>query len=500
MPKEIRQDTTKQRPQTMQDSIDLLRLSADYLRHWWIILLCLLVGAGLGWGHTYLNQVTTYTSESLIYVNINKVSLGSTSISVSDFSSSVALANRYTVAIQSRRVLEKAIAEHDLHYTYGQLKSIVSVKAMGETEFLSVQATLTDPVEAAKVTNAVTESLIEIMNTLVEGNNAVILDKGQIPTVGNGPGFRRNAMVGGLLGAALCIGVLTLLYLMDNTVKNQEDLYQIYRIPVLSSVPDHAVAESGGYNYGYGKKKKTVGKKRNFCGWDSMSFSGQEAYKLLRTNVEFSFPKEKVDASGRHLGRVVGITSSRPNEYKSTTVVNLAIALAESQKKVLLLDCDLRKTDIVRRLELHGKKGISDFLVAGGNPDDMIHHGVVMPNLDVFSGGTYPPNPSELLGSRSMVELVNQMSLKYDFIIVDLPPLAEVSDALVAGRFCDGMLMVIREAFTSRKDLEQSFREIEYAKLRLLGLVLTGDAQHATFKKYNYYKGYSYGYRHKGKS
>lgn len=500
--KEMKSDDFRRKKDFPQqpESIDIQKLAMALLRRWWAIALCFLIGAGAAWGRTVYMTVPTYTTNALIIVNMSKVSLGNTGITLGDFNSSVQLGNRYTVAITSRRVLEKAIAEYDLPYSYGQLRGMVSVRSVNDTEFLSISATATDPVAAAKAANAVTASLIEIMNTLVEGNNALVLDKAPIPTVSNGPNLQRNVMMGGVVGAALCCGVLALLFLLDNTIKDTEELYSLYRYAVLSSIPDHAdTGYQNRYGYSYSKKKpgdsqkkpkKTAKKNNVFCGWEDISFARREAYNLLRTNVEFSFAKE--EASDR--GRLIGITSSVPNEFKSTTATNLALSLAEEGRKVLLLDCDLRKTELRPRLELEEKRGLSDYLVSALPLQELIQHGVYSPKLDVLLGGTFPPNPSKLLASQRMKELAEKLAEEYEFVIVDLPPLLEVSDALVAGRFCDGMLMVIRRNFAVKRDVEQSFREIEYAGIRMLGLVMTGSEEHTGMYKYKKRYGYRYGY------
>lgn len=484
-----------------EEMIDLMELAKVLLTYWWAILLSLIIGISAAWGYTNYMVAPTYSANALIYVNVSKVSLGNASINLTDFSNSVDLANRYTVAIESRRVLEKAIAEYDLEHTYQQLKSMVTVRAVNDTEFLSVTVTSTDPSDAAYVANAVTNALIEIMNTLVENNNAVILDTARIPSSSSGPNYRRNMMMGGLSGIVICCGMLVLLSLLDNTIKSKEDLYAKYNYPLLSAIPDHAVSPKGHSKYSkYEADDKQSAetsaqktKMRNYCGWREVSYLGQEAYKLLRTNVEFSFAKDvnQASADGKK-GRVLGITSSVPGEFKSTTAVNLALSLAEEGKRVLLLDCDLRKTELQRRLNLTGTKGISDYLVSDCRLEEILHSGVFMEHMDVMLGGTYPPNPSELLSSQRMADLVQSMAKRYDYIVVDLPPLGQVADALVAGRFCDGMLVVVREQFASRTEIDQTFRKIEYADVNLLGVILTGDAEYSGFKKYGYYKKFGY--------
>ena len=216
-----------------------------------------------------------------------------------------------------------------------------------------------------------------------------------------------------------------------------------------------------------------------------LSFAITEAYKLLRINLLFSLPD-----NGKC--RVVGVTSSIRGEGKSTTSINLSYALAMLGKKVLLLDADLRLPSIATKLGISGEHGLSEMIIKlGGKRNDI----QVMPeseNWHVLTSGSIPPNPSEMLGSPEMKELIGELSENYDFIIVDLPPVNIVSDALIASEFLDGVIVVVRQDFSKRREVTKCVKHLELAGAKLLGFVMGGVSE--SHRKYKKKRGYGYGY------
>ena len=198
------------------------------------------------------------------------------------------------------------------------------------------------------------------------------------------------------------------------------------------------------------KERSERAKQREFL-CEHLSFAGKEAYKRLRTNLQFSFPEGESECS------VVGITSSQPAEGKSLTSVNLAYSLAQLNKKVLLIDADMRRSSIDTKLNIDAKPGLSNLLTdvntSGGSikkyiPDDESIGFSVLPAGDV------PPNPSELLNSDRMSRLMAKLRAMFDFVVIDLPPVGAVTDAQAISRLVDGMLVVLREDHTSKYVLE----------------------------------------------
>ena len=194
----------------------------------------------------------------------------------------------------------------------------------------------------------------------------------------------------------------------------------------------------------------------------NLSFAATEAYKLLRTNIMFSFPEE-----GK--GNVIGFSSAVQSEGKSSTACNTAYALAEAGKSVLLLECDLRKPTIASKLDLNRSPGISNLLVTREDYKELVRHCTMAPGMDIITAGDIPPNPSELLSSNRMEQVMEQLRQDYDYIIADLPPVTVVADALSMSRFLDGIIVVVGAGLTDQKLLAEALRQLEMVDVRILG-------------------------------
>lgn len=217
-----------------------------------------------------------------------------------------------------------------------------------------------------------------------------------------------------------------------------------------------------------------------------LPFAAAEAYKRLRTNIMFALPDEQ-------RCRTVGITSACGGEGKSTTSVNLAYMLAEAGERVLLIEADMRLPTICKRLHLQLAPGLSNVLARQNGVNEVVQPAGLHEKLQVISAGDIPPNPSELLGSKSMRTLMEVLCGNYDFIVLDLPPVTEVSDAIVASKLVDGMLVVVRQDYAVRRALAETMQQLRFAEAKILGFVMNQSdiqAKGKYKKKYKYGKSY----------
>lgn len=219
---------------------------------------------------------------------------------------------------------------------------------------------------------------------------------------------------------------------------------------------------------------------------ENLSFSAAEAYKLLRTNLMYSIPNKEG-------GRVVGITSSTRGEGKTTNAINLAYTMAETGAKVLLIDGDMRLPNVAKRLALNGKIGLSGLLVGLYDEGKAVQESGILPSLTVMTSGTLPPNPAELLGSERMRMAVEKLRNQFDFVVIDLPPVNIVTDALIVSGLVDGMIVMVRQDYTDRRALKECMSSLELVGAHVLGFVME-DAQEEG-GKYGRYK-YRYGRRY----
>lgn len=237
--------------------------------------------------------------------------------------------------------------------------------------------------------------------------------------------------------------------------------------------------------FGFGKKKEQKAARRlQLIASKSMPFRYVEAYKDLRTNLNFIAATE--DASS------FVITSALPEESKSSVSINLAVALASGDKKVLVVDCDLRKPALHRYLKIgHGNKGIANVLSGERTLEECIFVSKDL-NIHVIPAGTVPPNPSELLG-KGMPALLQQMKEKFDYVIFDAPPVSLVTDASVLGRIADGVILVVRSRYASKDTVMQAKQKLCNVGIKIFGVVLTRFDE----KKIRGKSGYSYSYYYK---
>lgn len=225
--------------------------------------------------------------------------------------------------------------------------------------------------------------------------------------------------------------------------------------------------------------KKTVKKagsgRDNFLLTEKAPFVMQEAYKSLRTNIMLSLPGTEC--------KCIGVTSPTPGDGKSTTATNLAITLAQIGKRVLLIDSDMRLPSVAGRFRITATPGLSDFLVGEARIEDVVRN-LEKHGIQVLPAGSIPPDPTGLLESKQMNHLITALRNIYDFVVIDLPPVTTVPDAVILSKYLDGYLLVARENRTEHRRVAEMLRQLQMADAKILGFVTTG----GTVGSGNYYR------------
>ncbi len=234
------------------------------------------------------------------------------------------------------------------------------------------------------------------------------------------------------------------------------------------------------------KKKKKEPRRLQLITSKTMPFPYVEAYKSLRTNLNF------ISAANNAHSFVV--TSAVPEESKSNVTVNLAVALASGDKKVIIVDCDLRKPVLHKYLKLgHNSKGVTNILSGEATMDRCVYKFEDL-NIHVMTAGVVPPNPSELLEQDKMRDLVETLKQHFDYVILDAPPVSVVTDAAIVGRYVDGALLVVRSRHAPRETVQLAKRKLEDVKVKIFGVILTRFSAKKAHKNSAY--SYSYGYEY----
>lgn len=321
-------------------------------------------------------------------------------------------------------------------------------------------------------------------------SNIRTIDQAAIPLSPSSPNLRLNLLLGMIVGLMLGVGVAFVQEYLDNSIKSPEDVERHTGLPSLGIVPDIASLAAGGYggaySYGHGDYTQEITGTTDI---ETVTFtqprsSIAEAYRSLRTSVLLSRAGEPP--------KVVVVTSSQPGEGKSTSSMNLAIALAQAGKKTLLLDADLRKPRVHGILDLKPDVGIVSFLTGGQSLDQVIID-TRIDNLWALPCGPKPPNPAELLGSDMVKELIKTLRQHFDTIIIDTPPISAVVDPLEMAALADGVLLCVRAGVTPHQMVERSVRKLREIQAHTLGVILNGVDVTGSGYYGKYGKSYRYG-------
>jgi capsular exopolysaccharide synthesis family protein len=221
------------------------------------------------------------------------------------------------------------------------------------------------------------------------------------------------------------------------------------------------------------------------------SFIVQEAYRTARTNLIFALASDNEEKA-----KVLCVSSANSGEGKTTTTLNLAITFAQTDSKVLLIDCDLRKPRIHQYLGVVKTDGLTTILSKQKTFEEVVYHNL-RPGLDCITSGSIPPNPAELLGSEAMRSLIEELKEMYDYILIDTPPVTVVTDAVALSKIVSGVMLVVREGYTDHESIEQSLKLLRMAEAKVLGFFVNDiDIMNVNYGTYrtNYGKGYRYKY------
>ncbi len=289
------------------------------------------------------------------------------------------------------------------------------------------------------------------------------------------PKRRQNLILGTILGLILGIGAAFIFEYLDTSIRDPKDVESITGRPVLASIPIIHIKGS--------RTSDEVARiEARFITHLNPRSSVAEAYRILRTNVAFTSIKSPVCS--------IVVSSSIPQEGKSTVIGNLAITFAQMGNRVLIVDTDLRKPVFNKIFKDRPVKGLSDVLVGREKLKDALIK-TNIENLDLLPSGTLPPNPSELLGSAKMKALIEELKGQYEYLFFDAPPVLGVADASILGSLCDGLLFVVWFGRTGRDLVIESMKVLENANTRVLGVVLNGvDIGRRYRSRYYYYHYY----------
>ncbi len=320
-------------------------------------------------------------------------------------------------------------------------------------------------------------------------SNIRIVDPAIPPEKPVKPKKKMNLLLGMFMGLGLGVGIAFIKEYMDHSVRSSEELEKM-GITTISIVPKIDIKSSLDKINKLGKldEEEYALKSRMISHYDPKS-TVAEAYRTLRTNIQFLNPDKPI--------RSMVVSSAGPGDGKSTTVVNIAIAFASLEKKILLIDADLRKPVLHKVFDVPKSPGLTQRLIQDLNDQDVIRETEV-PNLYLVTCGDIPPNPSELLASQKLKDFIERMKEKFDIILIDSPPIIAVTDASILSKMTDAILLVVKAGNTDVRVLKRAIDLLTQVKTNLVGAVLNGVNISAGYDSYYYYYHYYYYYADTG--
>lgn len=379
----------------------------------------------------------------------------------------------YPELVKTEAVLQPVIKDLGLDMTTTDLADVVTATNPTNTFMVDISAEVGDPQQAADIANSVAKNLADQISSDLYNNSSssgspiklTVVQKAQTPTGQSSPNIPLYLAAGLILGLIVGIGVALLKDILNTKVDSTDDVRELTHASSLGTVPQATILDDS--------RPVVVAQPAG---------SEAEEFRRIRTNLSFL----TTTATQGH-GRLLVITSTDPSEGKTTVSSNVAAALAEEGKSVLLIDADLRHPPVAHKFGIEGHVGLSHVLSRQASPADVIQK-YWKPNLHIMPAGKRPANASILLNSDLMKEMVEQALTQYDYVIIDTAPMSVANDATVFGRMAGGLVLVTGKGVVEKKELENTATALQAAEVPILGFIFNfADPKKIHSKNYYYY-------------
>ena len=436
-----------------------------YLKKYIIIMVLVAVGAVAAM-YFYDTQIKTPMYNSYTTVILAQQASENSSLTQSDITVNQKLVSTYSEIVKSKLVLQKTIDELHLDTDYDTLNSHVSVKPVENTEIIRISVTDADAAMAPEIANTIAKNFIEQVSSIYDLNNVSVIDQAQKDDTPSNNTLTRDLAIAAIISIFGVLAIVFIIFYFDDTVKYSDDLEKRIGMPIAGKIIQSDVKTKNPTELLVAKYPKSM---------------VSESIKALRTNLQFT----NVD---KNIGTIL-ITSSQASEGKSFVSSNLAISFAQAGKRVLLIDCDLRKGRIHKMFGLPNVLGLSNLLTDALTNIAKYVQKTDFKNLSIITRGTIPPNPSELLGSKKNKSLIEGLAKRYDVIIFDGTPCNGVTDSVIMSTLVDAVLVVTKDSATPKNVLQATKEALEKVDAPIAGVVLNSIDKKVA-KYYSYYGKY----------
>ncbi len=418
----------------------------------------------VGGAFFYDTQVKIPMYSSYTTVILAQQANANSSITQSDITVNQKLVSTYSEIVKSKLVLQQTIDQLNLDENYDTLNKHVSVKAVESTEIIKISVTNKDPETASTIANRIAANFIREVSNIYDLDNVSVIDKAQVNDAPSNNTLTRDLAVAAIVAIFGVIAIAFIIFYFDDSIKYSEDLENKIGMPIAGKIIRSDIeAKNRGTELIVSKYPKSM---------------ISESVKALRTNLQFASVDKELNT--------ILITSSLTNEGKSFISSNLAVSFAQADKNVLIIDCDLRKGRLHKIFDVPNVTGLSNLLVDTPSNAPKYIQKTTIKNLSVITRGAYPPNPSELLGSKKNKNLIKSLKKRFDIIIFDGTPVNGVTDSVIMATIVDEVLIVAKDGNTPKSTLLATRDALTKVNAPIAGIVMN-DVSKNTAKYYSYY-------------
>ena len=481
----LQEEESSKKNQREPKTVDLVGGLFYILEKLWIVLIAAVVCASV-MGIIASRSVTTYRATSKLYI----VDAQSSDVNIADLQLGTVLALDYQEVFKTWEVHDMVIKELHLPYSPEQMQSMLTISNPEETRILYITVTHSNAELAADIANAYARAAKVFIDNNMEGVEPSDFSTALEPTVGSNVSVPKNVVIGFVGGGVLAAALLMVLFILDNRPRSPAAIRQYGGIPTLSVFPANTDKHSGGKFAS--PKPKTPGPRKpisdhylEIANFPKLDYVCNEAMNTLCTNLSYC---------GKDIHKIM-ITSRYAGEGKSYISMNLLRTYSQLGKKVVLIDTDLRasgiQSDYRLRYSTQEHYGLSEYLSGLCSLDEAIYQ-TNLPNTCMIPAGHEAPNPLQLLDTKMMEALIDQLAQQFDVVLVDTPPVGILVDAVAMAKFCDGALLVVGYRKGKQQEIGEAVENIEQTGCRILGAVLNGVKFNSMSNRHYYYRSERY--------
>ena len=462
------------------EEINLKRLLEVALSLKWVIIGMLILMATIGSLYSFEYVVPVYESSIKILLsqvqNVSESDMTEDSITQSDLVLNNQLVPTYSEIITSKDVLKKVIENLSLDLTEEELTKKITVSSVTGTQVLKITVEDEDPEKAKNIAENLGNVFKEEVNNIYKMNNVTTIEKPEINNKPSNINHIKDIIIFEVLGIFLSFGIVLIIYLIDTTIKDEKDIETEVGVSSLGMIPLY--------------KEDVDGEKKELLSFENSKSPITECFRTLRTNLVFA-------RNNKNLKNIL-IISSISSEGKSYVTANLAMSFAKTNKKVIIIDADMRRGRQHTIFDVKNSKGlsnclanISEFDSASINQIARYVKSTSYPNIHLITSGTRPANPLELISSDKMIELISILDKVYDYVIIDGTPTNIVSDSIALSKYVDATVLVAEYKKTKIEAINKVKKAVENVGGNITGIILNKCpvTERAYTEKYYYSEG-----------